>query len=64
MKKTASEVTESVRRRINVTRGMTGNISFETTVETEGYTLEETLTMSDELVKALTERYPHKEAGK
>lgn len=52
------EVETGKRYRINISRGMKGNISFDCTVELVNGTMEETLAESDRLVKALDERYP------
>ena len=49
---------KSLRRRINVSRGMKGAMSFECTCEAEGYTRDELLIESDFLVAALEKRYP------
>ena len=49
---------KTLRRRINVSRGMTGNISWEATIEIEGGTETEILAESDRLVNELTQRYP------
>ncbi len=52
------EVTKSLRYRINITRGMTGKCSWEATVDAEGITQDEILTLSDNLVVQLEKRYP------
>jgi len=52
------EETKVVRYRVNISRGMKGGVSYEATVDAQGFTMEETLTESDALVKALDERYP------
>jgi hypothetical protein len=49
---------KTMRRRINVTRGMTGKISYDCTVEAEGYTEADVLEASDRLVTQLEARYP------
>lgn len=55
-----TEITKSMRYRVNISRGMKGAVSFEATVDGTGYTQEEILAESDKLVKALEERYPIK----
>ena len=52
------EIEKSIRYRINISRGMKGAVSFEATVDMEGYTMEETLKESDKLVAELERRYP------
>ncbi len=52
------EATKSLRRRVNVSRGMKGGVSFEATVDGENYTQEEILKELDALVEALEKRYP------
>jgi hypothetical protein len=52
------EETKSIRYRVNISRGMKGQVSFEATVDAEGLSQETVLDMSDILVKALEERYP------
>jgi hypothetical protein len=52
------EVTQSLRYRINISRGMKGGCSFEATVDAEGYDMSAVLDASDKLVKKLEERYP------
>lgn len=52
------EVTKSLRYRVNISRGMKGAISFEATVDAEGYDMYHVLRESDNLVKELELRYP------
>lgn len=52
------EIERSLRYRINISRGMKGNKSFEATVDGLGYEMDEVLEKSDELVKKLESRYP------
>lgn len=52
------EVNKSLRYRVNISRGMKGGLSFEATVDGEGYEMDEVLAKSDELVKKLETRYP------
>ena len=52
------EETKSLRYRINISRGMKGAISFEATVDMEGFSMEDTLKESDKLVAELEGRYP------
>ena len=52
------EITKSIRYRINISRGMKGSVSFEATVDGEGFSMEEILTESDKLVFELEKRYP------
>ena len=54
------EETRSLRYRVNISRGMKGGISFETTVDGLGYSMEEVLAESDKLVAELEKRYPIK----
>lgn len=53
-----AEVEKSLRYRVNVTRGMSGAFSFEATVDGLGYTMDEVLNRSDEVMEALEKRYP------
>ena len=53
-----SEVTTSIRYRINISRGMKGNVSYEATVDMEGHEMQDVLDHSDALVKELEIRYP------
>ena len=52
------EIQKSLRYRINISRGMKGSISFEATVDGEGFEMEDILIESDKLVKQLELRYP------
>ena len=53
------EVTkQSTRYRINISRGMKGNFSFEATVDSDYLTMDEILAESDKLVSELVKRYP------
>lgn len=52
------EVGKSMRYRVNISRGMKGSISFEATVDGEGFTMNEILAESDKLVAELAKRYP------
>ena len=54
----------SLRYRVNVSRGMKGSISFEATVDGQGFTMEEILIESDKLVAELKKRYPALESDK
>ena len=56
------EVMKSIRYRINISRGMKGGTSFEATTDMTGYSIEEVLEKSDELVERLERRYPIKMA--
>ena len=58
------EVNKSLRYRVNISRGMKGSISFEATVDGEGYTQREILLESDSLVASLESRYPPELGGK
>ena len=49
---------KSIRYRVNISRGMKGGTSFEATVDMTGYSIEEVLEKSDELVERLERRYP------
>ena len=55
-----AEVEKSLRRRVNISRGMKGAISWEATVDGTGFTQDEILEESDALVRKLEERYPIK----
>ena len=52
------EVQKSIRYRVNISRGMKGAVSFEATVDMEGYEMEVVLNHSDALVEELEKRYP------
>ena len=52
------EVKQSMRYRINISRGMKGAISFEATVDGEGWEMDDVLIHSDALVEELQKRYP------
>jgi hypothetical protein len=58
------EVAKSIRYRVNISRGMKGNVSFEATVDMEGFSMEEVLMESDKFVQALEHRYPNTEVLK
>lgn len=53
----ADKIGRSLRYRVNVKQSTKGVLSFECTVDGQGYTQEEILEKSDLLVKALEERY-------
>ena len=53
-----SEVTKSLRYRVNVSTSVKGVKTFECTVDGEGFTMDEILAESDKLVAELTKRYP------
>ena len=53
-----SEIAKSLRYRVNISRGMKGNVSFEATVDGQGFPMDEVLAKSDELVSKLEARYP------
>ena len=53
-----NEVIKRIRYRVNISRGMKGNISYEATVDGENFTRDHILSESDKLVAALNERYP------
>ena len=55
---TENEVTKSLRYRINISRGMKGNVSFEATVDGDGFPMQQILETSDKLVAELESRYP------
>ena len=55
------EIQKSIRYRIAVSTSVKGVKTWDCTVDIEGGTIEETLTESDKLVKALQERYPFEE---
>lgn len=48
----------SLRYRVNISRGMKGQVSFEATVDAEGYEMPGVLALSDLLVAELEKRYP------
>lgn len=48
----------NIRHRVNVATSTKGVVTFDCTVEGEGYSQEEILAESDALVAALRERYP------
>jgi hypothetical protein len=52
------EIVKCVRRRVNVATSVKGVKTFDCTIETEGYSEDETLAMSDTLVRQLEQRYP------
>ena len=52
------EIEKSKRYRIGVSTSVKGIKTYDCTVDMAGYTMEETLTESDALVKALDARYP------
>ena len=52
------EINRSIRYRINVSRTSTGRISWDTTVDMEGFKMGEVLWESDRLVEELNKRYP------
>lgn len=52
------EIEKSLRYRINISRGMKGNTSFEATVDGLNYSMEEVLAESDRIVAELEKRYP------
>lgn len=56
------EVQKSIRYRINISRGMKGNVSYEATVDMEGHEMQDVLDHSDALVQELEMRYPISEA--
>lgn len=49
---------KTLRRRVNVATSVRGVVTWDCTVEGEGYTQAELLAESDSMVKALKERYP------
>ncbi len=51
-------VERTLRYRVNVSQTSTGKKGFECTVDGEGYSQDEILMMSDNLVLALESRYP------
>lgn len=51
---------KELRYRINISRGMKGQISFEATVDGTGFSQQEILSESDQLVASLEDRYPIK----
>ena len=58
------QVTNKLRRRVNVSRSVKGVYTFDCTVEgDESYSADEILQMSDELIAALNKRYPQEEAS-
>ena len=52
------EETKTVRYRINISRGMKGNASYEATVDMIGFEMDDVLNHSDALVAELNKRYP------
>ena len=52
------EITKSLRYRVQIARGMKGSVSFEATVDGEGYTQKEILDKSNKLVSELESKYP------
>ena len=58
------EVTKVIRHRINISRGMKGAVSYEATVDMEGFPMEEVLAESAKLVAALDAKYPPPVEGK
>jgi len=52
---------KKLRYRVNVARGVKGGYSFDCTVEGEGYSMNDIIERSDELVKSLNSRYPSHE---
>jgi hypothetical protein len=57
------EVEKSIRYRINISRGMKGQTSFEATVDGVGYTQDQIVFESDSLVQMLEKRYPPQLGG-
>ena len=57
------ELLRKLRYRVNVSTTSKGAKSFDTTVDGEGFTMEEILERSDALVSALDERYPPPESA-
>lgn len=57
---TEPQVTKSIRRRVNVTRGMRGAYGFEFTCDTENYTPEELMEEVSKLQALLEAKYPLK----
>ena len=51
-------IIKSLRYRVNVSQTSTGKKSWDCTVDAAGYTMEEILSKSDELVKKLEAKYP------
>ena len=51
------EIQKSLRYRVNISKTSTGKMSWDTTVDAEGYLMDEVLAKSDALVKSLEERY-------
>ena len=47
-----------LRQRVNVTTSVKGVLTWECTVDGDGFTQDEILALSDNLVAALRERYP------
>ncbi len=58
------EVTKSLRYRVNVSTSVKGVKTWDCTVDGEGFTQDEVLAESDELVKKLEDRYPIQLEGK
>lgn len=52
------EVEKSLRYRVNISRGMKGSVSFEATVDGEGFAMDDILRISDAFVAELEKRYP------
>ncbi len=58
------EEIRKLRYRINISRGMKGQCSFEATVDGDGFSMQEILDNSDKLVLELEKRYPISEVLK
>ena len=56
-----TEIEKSLRYRVNISRGMKGQVSFEATVDGQGFTDDEILEKSDAIVAKLEQRYPSPE---
>ena len=52
------EITKSIRYRVNISTSVKGVKTWECTVDAEGYSMDNVLQTSDELVEALEKRYP------
>ncbi len=52
------EIEKHVRYRVNVSTSTKGQKTYDCTVETTGFTMDEALQKSDELVRQLDQRYP------
>jgi hypothetical protein len=58
------EVNKSMRYRVNISTSVKGVKTFDCTVDAEGFAMDDVLSESDKLVKALEVRYPISEVLK